>query len=223
MDDRCIFCGRTISLWDGGDTMLCGGVRQPVCGSCWDRYSDLPALQRAKQALETGRAREPEKLSAFLSKAAERQKELEARKRARQALIRSVKEGQSDRTRCCGFEMVQEGPYTFSDQTPFTFRMLPVYTPALLLFRCEVCGQVRFFDAGIFSDEEELPEPETEPEEQIACPDCGTRHSSLIGCPTCALRSAQSGQRPKPSKSREEPKPSKPARSRFGKKPPWEK
>ena len=80
------------------------------------------------------------------------------------------------------------------------------------LFSCPRSGKVELYEPQFSSQFI----PEEDPEEQVTCPVCGTRHSSLIGCPTCAIRMAASGQRPKLPKTDS---------SRPGKwrKPPWEK
>ena len=79
--------------------------------------------------------------------------------------------------------------------------MLPLYTPTMVLFRCEVCGQIKLFDAEFFPPEEggAEPEPRPEPEQRPEAP------------------------KAEPVPEPVQPKPFRPSRSRFGKKPPWEK
>lgn len=226
MAENCVFCGKTMTIWNRV-SLSCGGVSQPACGDCAEKYGKEPMLQRARLALDTGRALEPEKLLAFIDAETKRQKEEGERQQARAEQLQRAREGRRETTRCCGFDMVREGEYTFTDQTPFTLRMLPKYTPTLIMFRCEVCGQVKLFDASFFPPEEggTEPEPVQEPEEQVTCPVCGAKHSPSVGCPACALREARSGHvsRPAEKPAGGEPAPFKPSRSRFGKKPPWEK
>lgn len=225
MAENCVFCGRTLSFWERVP-LSCGGVDQPACGDCAEKHGKEPLLQRARLALDTGRAREPEKLMAYIDMESRRQEETERRQQARAEQLQRAKEGRQEVIRCCGFEMTREGQYTFMDQTPFALRMFPEYTPELVLFRCEVCGQVKLFDASFFPPEEGGTERDPEPpEEQIVCPECGTRHSPRINCPSCAVRAARSGRIPRPAEkdSGAGPGPFKPARRRFGKKPPWEK
>lgn len=148
MTKICIFCGEELRRWTG-QSLPCGGIPQPVCENCWDRYSRAPDIQRARLALETGRALDPESIRQFLSQeeAAEAER---ARRRARQQEVLT----------CCGQPMAKEETYRFLDQTPFSlYRPL---TPSLVLFRCNQCGQVKFFDAVFFSEEQpeiSLPEP----------------------------------------------------------------
>ena len=223
MAEKCIFCGKVVTFFSK-TALPCGGADQPVCSECAEKYSRESPLQRARLALDTGRAREPGKLTEFIEAEEKRLEEGEKRKKARAEQLQKAKEGRRESTRCCGFDMVRDGEYTFADQTPF--RLLPHYTPTMVLFRCEVCGQIKLFDAEFFPPEEggTEPEPEREPEELVTCPVCGAKHSPSVNCPACAVRAAQAGWRPQsPEPARTEPKPFKPTRSRSGKKPPWEK
>lgn len=226
MAENCIFCGKALSFFTRA-SLACGGADQPVCSDCAEKYGKEPVIQRARLALDTGRAKEPERLTEFIEAEKKRLGEAENRKKARAELLQRAREGRRESIRCCGFDMVRDGEYTFADQTPFALRMFPVYTPTLVMFRCEVCGQVKLFDASFFPPEEGGTEPEWEPkppEEQVTCPVCGTRHGASMGCPTCALLSARSGRRPQPAEAAQpETKPFKPSRSRPGQKPPWEK
>ena len=163
MADTCIFCGKAVSFWNMSP-LACGGVDQPVCSYCADRYGKEPMLQRARLALDTGRAKEPERLTEFIEAEKKRLEEVENRKKARAELLKRAREGRRESTRCCGFDMVRDGEYTFADQTPFALRMLPLYTPTMVLFRCEVCGQIKLFDAEFFPPEEGGVEPERRPE-----------------------------------------------------------
>ncbi len=200
MAEKCIFCGKAVTIWSGIH-LACGGVDQPACSECAEKYGWEPLLQRARLALDTGRAKAPETLEAFIQAEQKRQAESEKRKQAREELLNKAREGRRETTRCCGFEMVRDGVYTFADQTPFAMRMLPLYTPTMVLFRCEVCGQIKLFDAEFFPPEEggAEPEPRPEPEQRPEAP------------------------KAEPVPEPVQPKPFRPSRSRFGKKPPWEK
>ena len=181
MAEKCIFCGKAVTIWSGIH-LACGGADQPACSECAEKYGWEPLLQRAR--LEQ-----------------KRQAESEKRKQAREELLNKAREGRRETTRCCGFEMVRDGVYTFADQTPFAMRMLPLYTPTMVLFRCEVCGQIKLFDAEFFPPEEggAEPEPRPEPEQRPEAP------------------------KAEPVPEPVQPKPFRPSSSRFGKKPPWEK
>ena len=194
MAEKCIFCGKAVTFWSGVP-LACGGVDQPACSECAEKYGWEPLLQRARLALDTGRAKEPETLEAFIQGEKKRLEEAERRKKARAELLKRAGEGRRESTRCCGFEMVRDGVYTFADQTPFALRMLPLYTPTMVLFRCEVCGQIKLFDAEFFPPEEGGVEPERRPDPPKEAP------------------------APEPAG----PAPVKPARPKPGKKPPWEK
>ena len=74
--------------------------------------------------------------------------------------------------------------------------------------RCAQCGRGEFY----------LPQPPEPPanlveEEQVTCPVCGTRHSSLTGCHRCAMNM---GMEHRSTAAQERPK-------KTERKPPWEK
>lgn len=151
MADICIFCGQEIKFWQA-DQLTCGGVPQKVCGSCGNRYLILSQRQRAVLALETGRAEEPERIEAFLKKTEERQKREDARRRY-----------QENTLTCCGQRMSKVDEVSFLTRTSF----IQTYTDTMVMFRCELCGQLKFFDASFLvytPSEEEVTLPPQAPE-----------------------------------------------------------
>ena len=79
----CAFCGKELGIFDR-NTLLAGNVSQPACQDCWNRLLDLPQEERARLALETGRAVEPEALRSFLeAEEAQRKEQREAERRRR--------------------------------------------------------------------------------------------------------------------------------------------
>ena len=79
------------------------------------------------------------------------------------------------------------------------------------LYSCPQCGKVELYDAEFRQARER--EDSAVQDEEVTCPVCGTKHSSLINCPSCALHGRIS-----PPQSEKQPKPEKP-----GRKPPWKK
>lgn len=151
MADTCIFCGKETTVWNGGDVLVCGGVSQPVCGSCRNRYVNVPLCQRAKLALNTGRARTPERIQEFLD-------EMDAK----WALEAQRQEYQEKTLMCCGrkMEKLDEGAISLARD------FFEGFTNRLWIFRCECCGQVKFFDASFLirtPQEEEVAIPEEAP------------------------------------------------------------
>lgn len=211
MADSCIFCGKTLSFFTR-ISLNCGGVDQLSCADCAEKYGKESMIQRARLALDTGRAREPEKLTAFL--------EGEEKRRQAQEQLRQEREKWREKA-CpvCGTEMeLKLENFSIGADGGGGLMTLLADTYEVDLFACPVCGKVELYTARFFREEE------PEPEEQVTCPVCGTRHSSSVGCPTCALLSARSGRRPQPAEAAQpETKPFKPSRSRPGQKPPWEK
>lgn len=154
MADICIFCGKETTIWNGGDVLVCGGVTQPVCGACRDRYIGLPLRQRARLALETGRARTPESIQEYLDK-------LDA------ALAQEAtrREYQEKSLACCGQEMAQVDEVSFLSRTD----LFQSYTGNMIMFRCDRCGQVKFFDSAFLhytTVEEDVPIPAEKPVEK---------------------------------------------------------
>ena len=83
MTKVCAFCGKELGIFDR-NTLLAGNVSQPACQDCWNRLLDLPQGERARLALETGRAVEPEALRSFLeAEEAQRKEQREAERRRR--------------------------------------------------------------------------------------------------------------------------------------------
>lgn len=153
MADTCIFCGKEIKFWQA-DQLTCGGIAQPVCGKCAKRYVNLPQRQRAALALETGRARFPEKIQEFLDEG-----------EAKYALEAARREHQEKTLMCCGQRMTKVDEVSFLSQ----MGLFQAYTDTMIMFRCELCGQVKFFDASFFEytpSEEELTLPPQTPEQE---------------------------------------------------------
>lgn len=153
MADTCIFCGKEIKFWQA-DQLTCGGIAQPVCGKCAKRYVNLSQRQRAVLALETGRAEGREHMEAFLKETEEQQRRDEARRSCQEKTLA-----------CCGQRMAKVDEVSLVSRMGF----VQDYTDTLVMFRCDCCGQVKFFDASFFeyapSEEETTLPPQTpEPE-----------------------------------------------------------
>ena len=199
MAKRCIFCGKEFGLFGGG-LIMCGGTDQPVCSDCYGLLSQLSPMERAEKALETGRAAEPKELEKFLLQERSRREREAARiEQAHQAI-------RTDKT-ClrCGGPMEKYGTKVFhlGDEG----LLGPVARDGLFaswleveIIRCAHCGKAEFY----LPEPPELPEVE---EDMVTCPECGTRHSSLINCPRCAMNQTSPH----------------PGGGRSGNKPPWEK
>ena len=82
MAKRCVFCGKTLSFFDE-KTLLCGNALQSVCSACWAGMQDMDQEERARRALDTGRAEEPEVIQAYLDRLEQMR---QAQARAREAL-----------------------------------------------------------------------------------------------------------------------------------------
>lgn len=153
MADTCIFCGKEIKFWQA-DQLTCGGVPQKVCGPCGNRYLILSQRQRAVLALETGRAEGQERIEAFLKETEEEQKREDARRKDQEKTLM-----------CCGQRMTKVDEVSFLSRMGF----IQTYTDTMVMFRCEQCGQVKFFDASFLAytpSEEEVTLPPQAPEQE---------------------------------------------------------
>lgn len=186
---NCVLCGKKIGMFDQIKLDF-HGTKQTVCSDCDLRLQN--ASPKEREALDKDILDSPHLLEGDLVRA-------------------NVNTGRL--CTACGtmlvcrlrnFSIGQDGYGGLSSLG------LPSYE--VDLFSCPRCGKVELYEPQFSSQFI----PEEDPEEQVTCPVCGTRHSSLIGCPTCAIRMAASGQRPRPARE-EAP------RQEKRRKPPWEK
>lgn len=161
MAKRCIFCDKEFGLF-GGDWILCGDTKQPVCSNCSDILTQLSPVERAEKALETGRAWDAEDLQTFLDRERARQEQERARlERAHQAI-------RTDKT-ClrCGGPMEKYGPKLFHLGEEGLLGPVAAAWLEAEVIRCAQCGMAEFY----------LPEPPALPnveEEPAPCSQCDT-------------------------------------------------
>ncbi len=198
MANTCIFCGQTLKRF-GQKSLLCGNIPQPVCDPCRDKLFSLSQEERGQLALETGRAINPEAIRTYL----------EQKRQAHQKKRQSIMTGKTC-LRCggqmlnCGRKIFQLGSEGLSGLVARDGLFADFLEADIL--RCEVCGKGEFF----IPDDKAVPPVREEAPEQVACPVCGTRHSSLTGCPACAM-----GNIGRPEAA--------PSGQKAQRKPPWEK
>ena len=154
MADTCIFCGKALRRGWSLYTLTCGDVEQPVCGDCSEQYGGQPPARRARLALDTGRASEPERLRAFLARVEEQAEQARRRREYQKPVLT-----------CCGQEMTALGTSEFQlgREALFLGSLSNLLAGAmeLTVFRCERCGQVKFFDPAFFPKKAAQEEPET--------------------------------------------------------------
>lgn len=143
MEDRCIFCGEELGLLKR-KKLYCGGVPQITCGSCYQKYSGLTAVERARLAWETGRASSRDELRAYL----DHMDAVEERKAQQEKdEMRKLATGQS----ClrCGGEMMDYGTVTLKlgEETFFLSDLNRLMTGSLAVkvLRCGRCGKAEFY------------------------------------------------------------------------------
>lgn len=138
MAEFCSFCGKELKLF-GKDTLVCGGVTQPVCRDCGEKYLSVSQVERCRELLKNGRAAEPEKIRVFLE---EKERELAERQARAERLGRIMS--------CCGQPMTSLGVSEFQlgRQGWLTGDLPNLLAGAMELgvFRCDQCGQIKFMD-----------------------------------------------------------------------------
>ena len=185
MAEICVFCGKKLSFF-ASESLTCGSVSQPICPECYPEAAELSFEERAQRALDTGRAKQPETIRAYLEQRKEMLREMtqkQEQKRQKQMTDKACLR--------CGKPMLNLGKQTF--QTMGNPHTLTAYTSLfeLEILRCEDCGKVEFFmpeQVGFTPFHSPLDDMD-----MVTCPVCGHEHSPLVGCPTCALRQASGG------------------------------
>jgi len=143
MEDRCIFCGEELSLLKR-KKLYCGGIGQTVCGKCFQKYSGCTPAERARLALETGRAASADELRAYVD-------HMDAVQEKRQQQEQEKRQQRDSGRIClrCGERMLQYRPvtlklgketYLFSDLNRLITGSLDVK-----VLRCENCGMAEFY------------------------------------------------------------------------------
>lgn len=143
MKNRCIFCGRELTVMQR-KKLHCGGTSQTLCGDCYGKYKPLSAVERAEAALNTGRAEDATKLREYLEPV------YEARQRKEEERTAKIKNRFSGKKclRCDG-NMLNYGPLTFKlgEETYFFSDLNRLLSGSLTMeiLRCESCGKAEFY------------------------------------------------------------------------------
>lgn len=155
MAECCAFCGKELKVF-GKETLWCGGVTQSVCRDCADRYVRAGQIERCRELLKTGRAREPEKVAAFLEREEKRQQE------------RAKWRERASRCPACGAEMeLKLENFSIGADGAGGLMTLLADTYEVDLYACPVCGKVELYTADFWKEKEKQEESrEEEPEEE---------------------------------------------------------
>lgn len=136
MAKRCIFCDAELSLFNRS-TLYSYGTEQPACKDCYKELVKLPADDRARRALATGKAVAADLLQQQLAQ----QEANEASKRARRTSDISCSR--------CGTPMLKMGQQQFQLGEHSLFfgdlAHLAAGSLTLDLLCCETCRKVEFF------------------------------------------------------------------------------
>lgn len=134
---KCVLCGKELGVLGRGH-ILFYGVEQPVCADCKKRYDQSERKDwLCQRMLQSRDLRDRE----FIEQSIRLDQEREELKR-RQA---ERKRRSKDTVQCCG------RPMTFLKTTCLLTERENLlsqwsYLPQVCVFRCEECGQVKFYD-----------------------------------------------------------------------------
>ena len=157
---NCVLCGKKVGMFEQVNLDF-HGVNQVLCGACHDRLEHASPQEREaleRQILDSPHLAEGELL----------------RENLNTGKTCPVCGGALE-LRLRGLEIGRDGYGGLSSMG------LPSY--AVDLYTCSQCGRVELYTAGAGRA---VPQPPQD--EEVVCPVCGTRHSSIINCPACARR-----------------------------------
>lgn len=139
MQNRCVFCGKELGLFQRKE-LACGGVNQTCCQDCHRTVGALPMEQRCRRALDSGRAENWQEVKKFLD---EREQENQRREQ-------ELERRRTPRT-CprCAVPLFSLGRQTFKlgEETFFfsDWNRLASGSLDLVLEVCPQCRRVEFF------------------------------------------------------------------------------
>ena len=149
---RCVLCGQETGLFDR-DSIRFYRTTQVVCSKCRDRYEKAEGPERDaldQRILSSYCLENRETVRRGYEAAQEQKRAEEEARRERERQLQERRERQRAVLTCCGQEMTSMGVYTFQ-LGEHTFLLgdldnLLSGSLELALFRCERCGQIKFFD-----------------------------------------------------------------------------
>lgn len=128
MAGTCTFCGEELKMF-GKNGLVCGGITQPVCNACWEKYGDASQIERCRAVLKTGRAVEAERVRAFLEEREREQEEAQAETERMGKLMN-----------CCGQPMTPLGLSFNWDGSPFGLAAGPTSCPVRWSWACSAAS-----------------------------------------------------------------------------------
>ena len=149
---NCVLCGKEVGMMSQCFIQLCG-TSQSLCGDCTERCRQ--ATQEEKIFLWEKMARSPylikrDEVLKNLPKEREAWQQALDQERQKQERDQERKQRLSRNVRCCDQPMTSLGVSTFQlgEHTFLAGDLgnLLAGSMDLALFRCEVCGQIKFFD-----------------------------------------------------------------------------
>ena len=139
----CVFCGQELSAFNS-KTVYCATTKQPACRTCHKQMLPMSAEDRARRALTTGRAQDPQVIREYLAQ----REQIEREKAEKEA--QAKKDRISDKL-ClrCGIPMIRMGRQQFQlgEYGLFLGDLAHLAAGSLEvdLIYCENCRKVEFF------------------------------------------------------------------------------
>lgn len=149
---NCVLCGKEVGIMSQCFTELCG-TSQSLCEECMERCRK--ATQEEKILLREKMVRSPylmkrDEVLRNLDKSRQEWAWAQEQARQKQQQEQQRKQRLSETVRCCGQPMTSLGVSTFQlgEHTFFGGDLDHLLSGSmkLALFRCEMCGQIKFFD-----------------------------------------------------------------------------
>jgi len=170
-ESRCVLCGEEVSFLRRGSITV-HQTHQLACTKCQNKYDHASGEEREALTQQIFRSPHLENRDIVRKHMESRQKEAQqrqAKEAEQQALLQQQaeekerlrllrKELQNAVLQCCGQTMAELGPLIFDLNhsmltIPFTDLCDPLLFGAkMTLFRCDRCGQIKFFDPKYLSD-----------------------------------------------------------------------
>ena len=155
---RCVLCGQKTGLFDRCSIHFYR-TTQIICSKCLDCYekSEGPERDALDQRILSSRVLENRDVVRRNYEADQERKRAEEEARLEQERqLQERRERQKSFLRCCDREMKPLGTFTFQlgEHTFFLGDLDNLLSGSLelALFRCECCGQVKFFDPSFVKD-----------------------------------------------------------------------
>ena len=154
----CVLCGKECGFFERSYIAFYG-TEQTACSTCEQIYRKASTEQRQalqKQIFSSPHLKKRELTLERFEQKQQEQQALQEKQRKQEQLLLERPTRQKEALRCCDREMVSEGVSQFQlgEHTFFggDFSHLMAGSMSLAVYRCECCGQIKFFDPSYLSN-----------------------------------------------------------------------